>query len=153
KQLILLRLVHVIIGAIIFPGIGPQDFVTATYFDSHFAVCSHHIDAIAVGHSSLLPRKMETFHISGIRQLYGKMVENITFFLRPPRLPAATSVCFLGRDITHYPRHHIQAMHRLLDNEIARHPIVIKPIAYLELEVRPARLAGLQTEVASIPER
>src|SRR5690606_16584621 len=43
--------------------------------------------------------------------------------------------------------------HGLLNNKVAGHPIIIEPIAQLEFEVRPPRLAGFQTQVATVPER
>src|SRR3954469_24945283 len=145
EELVMLVLIHVrrlvlakLPGVLAFNDKRPAE----RPHDLRHAICAHEIIGIIAKTLFLLATGMKTAHTVRVFIDDRKMIEDVAVFRCRPDLPAAQSHALHRRLVLHHPSHFVNAMHRLLDNVIARKPCVIIPVLHLILQVGPVRLPG-----------
>src|SRR5262249_11398393 len=95
-----------------------------------------------VGAVGLLAAHAEALDAVAVLVGDGHVVVDVAELRAGAHLAAARAVAARRVLVAHHPGHLVQAVHVLLDVEVARQPGEVQPVAQLPLHVAPALLAG-----------
>src|SRR5260370_15113596 len=141
EEFVVLRLVHVVFRAVIFPGLFADNLMpVARAIHDAFAFGSGDVLRFIVVATGLLAAIVETARSVFILINNGEVVVDIA--QRGPHLAAAVAGYPRGWRVAHRPGHHVEAVDRLLDDMVAGEPTELIPVAQLHLQVGPIGFAN-----------